>query len=34
MNQNDVIQDQVVNTLNELIELKRDGQNGFQEADG
>ena len=34
MNQNVVIQDQVVSTLNELIELNRDGQNGFQEAAG
>ena len=34
MNQTVNTQDQVINTLNELIELNRDGQNGFQEAAG
>jgi uncharacterized protein (TIGR02284 family) len=34
MNQTVITPDQVINTLNELIELNRDGQNGFQEAAG
>ena len=34
MNQTVIKPDQVINTLNELIELNRDGQNGFQEAAG
>ena len=34
MNQTVIEPDQVIETLNELIELNRDGQNGFQEAAG
>lgn len=34
MNQTAITPDQVINTLNDLIELNRDGQNGFQEAAG
>lgn len=34
MNQSVNTPDQIIDTLNELIELNRDGQNGFQEAAG
>ena len=34
MNQTVIAPDQVIDTLNELIELNRDGQSGFQEAAG
>lgn len=34
MNQTVITPDQIIDTLNELIELNRDGQSGFQEAAG
>ena len=34
MNQTVITPNQIIDTLNELIELNRDGQNGFQEAAG